>query len=351
MGEGGFNGKKDGARWVNTDAWSTTIFVTNFPVTISRQGLWETCSLAGQVVDLFIPNRLSAKGKRFAFVRFAKSSDLRSLINKVRSLWVGSYRLFADETRFKRGEGYGIRNSVAGKEPMSSSSVKDIPIRVNRDVKSVSYAQITRGGDRVVRAVNNVKVDGEIFDDALVLKDDLEFSLLVKVREFSLISKVYVFAANEGFADVVFRYLGGMCIEKIRQSVNIKVKDKVYKVNVTELHAWSPSFESINNGDSSSDSEDSVQALDDQEGDMKDLKQNEKETTSDPVKDISNSDPFNIMETIRAIDKERTVHESGSKSLSKPPGFSKVMGKWLIVLGMMWRLMLILINSSVSKKN
>ncbi|KAK9054986.1 hypothetical protein SSX86_026065 [Deinandra increscens subsp. villosa] len=309
------------SRWENTDLWSTTVFVTNFPVSTTKLGLKVTCSAAGKVLDVFIPNRLNVMGKRYAFVRFSKSADVRSLIVKIRSLWIGNFRLFADESRFKRG--IGVENKLVG----DAKKASDVDLgnggngRVVHGSKSFSYAQVTKVGvgNRISASKTNSMVDGEIFDDALVLEEDLSSSLLVKIREFSLFSKVYLHAHNEGFSDVSFRHL-----DKIRETVNFQVKGKCYKVDITELHAWSPSFEYI--GDDNNSSEEEEELLDHEELEInvngKEVK--EKSAPLDQMSGVKDSDPFRIMETIRALDTEKKGVTSSSESLSKPPGFSKV---------------------------
>nr|GEW87903.1 UvrD-like helicase, ATP-binding domain, P-loop containing nucleoside triphosphate hydrolase [Tanacetum cinerariifolium] len=44
------------------------------------RNLWDLCEAYGKVVDVFIPNRKSKAGKRFAFVRFIRVVDMDRLI-------------------------------------------------------------------------------------------------------------------------------------------------------------------------------------------------------------------------------------------------------------------------------
>ncbi|GJX85669.1 RNA-directed DNA polymerase, eukaryota [Tanacetum coccineum] len=48
--------------------FSKSIFVTNFPDNLGSKELWKVCEGYGKVIDVFIPNRRSKAGKRFAFV-------------------------------------------------------------------------------------------------------------------------------------------------------------------------------------------------------------------------------------------------------------------------------------------
>ncbi|GJW41140.1 RNA-directed DNA polymerase, eukaryota [Tanacetum coccineum] len=63
----------------NPSQMSHLIFVTNFPSGTSARQLWDICEQYGQVVDSFIPSRVSKDGKIFSFVRFIKVKNLKVL--------------------------------------------------------------------------------------------------------------------------------------------------------------------------------------------------------------------------------------------------------------------------------
>nr|GEV25113.1 RNA-directed DNA polymerase, eukaryota [Tanacetum cinerariifolium] len=53
--------------------WSSkSVFVSNFPEGCTPKDIWKVCNDYDIVVDVFIPNKKSKTGKRFAFVRFIK---------------------------------------------------------------------------------------------------------------------------------------------------------------------------------------------------------------------------------------------------------------------------------------
>ncbi|KAK9073774.1 hypothetical protein SSX86_006368 [Deinandra increscens subsp. villosa] len=394
----GNQGRKVDDRWDNPEAWSTTIFVTNFPPTISVQGIKDTCLKVGRVIDVFMPNRLSLKGKRYAFLRFKKEVDAKEIISRVHSLWIGNYRLFADETRFKRDERkppkHQQNTSAVGNTDVGN---KEALSHGNMNANVGSYAQVTKGMGGVENRENMEKFEGEIFDDSLVMEEDFANSLLIKVRDFNVISKVYLHAHNEGFTDVNFRYVGGLwlrvdcpskevrdkfgeceamnnifqdirrideefcvtekviwvevrglplvawpnavfrqiawrwgktlcvnndreeplafgkvCIltshvDKIRDSILYKVKGKVYKVDVTEVYAWTPSFEMINEDLSESDNEDLNDFEDQVSNDGCSLGSKTYDHLDKEEPKNVDSDPFKIMDTIRDLEREENV--------------------------------------------
>ncbi|KAK9072497.1 hypothetical protein SSX86_008931 [Deinandra increscens subsp. villosa] len=231
-------------RWKDVDAWSSTVFVTNFPIGTTIKGLWDRCLAAGKVVDVFISDRLSSVGKKFAFVRFVKRVDLSNVIYKIRNVWIGSFRLFADVAKFKRGVNgaSGGNGGTSGIKEVDGQAhpMPDIPLaneprgpftgvgvkfaevggklgkdltyldalathgQANRAVQSSGSNGVGEAGGvgnggvkEVVKVANNVPVENFVS------------SRLLKVRDVKSMSILYHIAGQEGFSDVSFRYVGG----------------------------------------------------------------------------------------------------------------------------------------------
>nr|GEW99803.1 RNA-directed DNA polymerase, eukaryota, nucleotide-binding alpha-beta plait domain protein [Tanacetum cinerariifolium] len=83
-------------------AIARSIFVTNFPDSTSSKDLWKMCQSYGTLVDVYIPNRRSKAGKRFAFVRFIKVDNVDRLVGNLCTLWIGRMHLHANVVRFER---------------------------------------------------------------------------------------------------------------------------------------------------------------------------------------------------------------------------------------------------------
>nr|GFB71963.1 RNA-directed DNA polymerase, eukaryota, nucleotide-binding alpha-beta plait domain protein [Tanacetum cinerariifolium] len=60
------------SKFDQTSKISKSVFISNFPDDCTSRDLWKVCNDYGTVVDVFIPNKKSKAGKRFAFVRFIK---------------------------------------------------------------------------------------------------------------------------------------------------------------------------------------------------------------------------------------------------------------------------------------
>ncbi|GKC97429.1 RNA-directed DNA polymerase, eukaryota, reverse transcriptase zinc-binding domain protein, partial [Tanacetum coccineum] len=178
---------------------SCNIFITNFPPTLSAKDLWSTCSQYGTVLDVYIPLKVTKNGKRFAFARFNKVNNVDLLIRNLRSVWLGSFHLFANVARFNK-------DTNAGKGP-------DAPVLV------------------LERGVLNFEGD----------------SVLVGcVKEFKSLPNIHIACFNEGFLGLKISYLGGFWILLEFDSSQSCKKFKLHegiKSWFSSLLKWTPNFE------------------------------------------------------------------------------------------------------------
>ncbi|KAK9055343.1 hypothetical protein SSX86_026426 [Deinandra increscens subsp. villosa] len=215
-------------RWDDPDKWSSSVFVANLPPAITSKGLIDICSKVGRVVDVYIPTRVSSMGKKYAFVRFTKGSDINGIIQKIRDLWIGNFRLFADVARFKRGDGkpgnlqgdnLANGNGVRGqKDGLGGKKVGNAPISPapkekvwKKMTNKPPQADPNESESKIGKNNGETSISRIIPEDCVNL-DNFGNSLLIKVRDVALISKVYILAHNEGFKGVEFRYIGGLWV-------------------------------------------------------------------------------------------------------------------------------------------
>ncbi|GKD88490.1 RNA-directed DNA polymerase, eukaryota, partial [Tanacetum coccineum] len=76
----------------------------------------------GTVVDVFIPNRKSRSGKRFAFVQFIKVGNVDRLVENLCTLWIGRMHLHANVVRYDRPPISSSRLNVAPRPTIKSVS-------------------------------------------------------------------------------------------------------------------------------------------------------------------------------------------------------------------------------------
>nr|GFA51438.1 RNA-directed DNA polymerase, eukaryota [Tanacetum cinerariifolium] len=81
---------------------SLSVYVANFPYHLTVRKLWNICGKMGTLVDVYIAKRKNHLVKMFAFCRYIKVSDSKTLIDSLSDVWIGKLRLHANVARFDR---------------------------------------------------------------------------------------------------------------------------------------------------------------------------------------------------------------------------------------------------------
>lgn len=101
------NGSQSGA-WRDKDGWGGTKVVTyyfnNFPNNIGIEALWKLFMKWGRVVEVFVRGKKNKEGRAFGFVRFKEVPYPQELERRLDQIWIGTYKLRANCTRFLRNK-------------------------------------------------------------------------------------------------------------------------------------------------------------------------------------------------------------------------------------------------------
>nr|GEU68392.1 hypothetical protein [Tanacetum cinerariifolium] len=81
---------------------SLSVYVSNFPSHLTVRELWNICGKMGTLVDVYIAKRKNKIGQMFAFCRYIKVSNSKTLIDSLANTWIGKLRLHANVARFHR---------------------------------------------------------------------------------------------------------------------------------------------------------------------------------------------------------------------------------------------------------
>ncbi|GJZ73409.1 RNA-directed DNA polymerase, eukaryota, partial [Tanacetum coccineum] len=203
---------------------SKSVYVSNFPDGSTSKDLWKVCNDYGTVVDVFIPNKKSKVGKRFAFVRFIKVDNLDRLIQNLNTIWIGRFHLFANPVRFERPNKPTLNtNNNADAHNLSRGNEK-----VKVHVQQGSFANIVSGQPPVgVYGPSISSSPAMMLDESCVIDCDLSKNFMGKVKDVSLISKLRTLFMDEGFTVGQLLYLGGMWV--MIECVNAESKVKMMR--------------------------------------------------------------------------------------------------------------------------
>ncbi|GJZ21180.1 RNA-directed DNA polymerase, eukaryota [Tanacetum coccineum] len=187
---------------------SKSVFVSNFPDGCTSKDLWKVCNEYGSVVDVFIPNKKSKMGKRFAFVRFIKVNNLDRLVENLNTIWIGRFHLFANPVRFERPS-----------KPNSSSRVD--AVSAPKIFKGVDQAKVASGSYvNVVSGKPPATVYGPtissasvlVLDESCCVERDLSSHVMGKVKDANVIPNLRNLLMDEGFDVGNLVYLGGLWV-------------------------------------------------------------------------------------------------------------------------------------------
>ncbi|GKC62052.1 RNA-directed DNA polymerase, eukaryota [Tanacetum coccineum] len=188
---------------------SITIFVTNFPTTVSSKDLWKLCDRQGVVTDVYIARKLSKSGRRFGFVRFIKNPDQANLLEDLNKIWIGSHHLFASIARFDRKQNSQPNQSH---QKQSNNTKPHETGHASHTTGGRSYASVLNGKEGTQKPVlagpitKNITLENS---DLLELSDTSSV-VLAKVRDVHLIINIYRVLKKEGFSDFKCKYMGGL---------------------------------------------------------------------------------------------------------------------------------------------
>ncbi|GKD23981.1 RNA-directed DNA polymerase, eukaryota [Tanacetum coccineum] len=194
---------------------STSIFIMNFPETVSAKDLFNTCKQYGHVVDAYIPFKRSKAGKRFGFVRFINVFSVERLVKNLCTIWIDKHKLYANITRFQRPPvNANISVPVSnggGKNYKPNAEVYNSLIRnQNSTGFGSSYANVVKDHTQQVSCDSEPPV--LVLDDDCVLSKDLSKCLLGRVKEFASLANIKMTLNNEGFMNIKISYMGEMWI-------------------------------------------------------------------------------------------------------------------------------------------
>ncbi|GJR51194.1 RNA-directed DNA polymerase, eukaryota [Tanacetum coccineum] len=191
----------------HTRSISKSIFVTNFLDNTTSKDLWEVCKGYGTVVDVFILNRKSKSGKRFAFVRFIKVVNVDRLVDNLCTLWIGCMHLHANVSRFDRPPIRFARPNIASRPAANGAP---------------SFVSVLKGNPNIINHISTSSA--MVLDDDCSVERDLDNFVLGEVKDFSSINNLRILLSNEGFQHLRLAYLGGLWVMIELTSVEIKTR-------------------------------------------------------------------------------------------------------------------------------
>ncbi|GJT40505.1 nucleotide-binding alpha-beta plait domain-containing protein [Tanacetum coccineum] len=205
---------------------STSVYITNFSETLLAKELFQACKQYGHVVDSFIPNKKSKNGKRFGFVRFINVFSEERLVNNLCTVWIDRYKLHANIARFQRPA--GKKEGDGGKKSSVVTAPKEHTKTSGKSGEGNSYMGVLKGDKRMETEVKN-SGPSIVLGDECVMSKKISNALFGRVKEFASLANLKVALGNEGFMEIVIKYMGELWVmlEFKTEESKLKFKDNI----------------------------------------------------------------------------------------------------------------------------
>ncbi|GJY97792.1 RNA-directed DNA polymerase, eukaryota, reverse transcriptase zinc-binding domain protein [Tanacetum coccineum] len=191
---------------------SLSVYVSNFPSHLTVREIWNICSKAGTLVDVYIAKHKNSLGQMFGFCRYIKVSNHDSLINSLCKIWIGKLRLYANVARF--GKKLGNKPTFSRAQVVKPAI---IPRTNPKATMASSFVNVARGSSNgEAKSPNTVHEGTGSHIPSIILSqdnsNDFPLALLGCYKDFRAIASTRSMCHNEGFSNVDFKYLGGLWV-------------------------------------------------------------------------------------------------------------------------------------------
>ncbi|XP_058787158.1 uncharacterized protein LOC131661586 isoform X1 [Vicia villosa] len=240
--------KTDRINLHNTESdGTTTCYINNLPKDITEREIKRMFERWGKVVDVYIARKRNKLGKIFGFVRYVDIKDDKWLEDQLKDVWFGSYKVWANISRFQRKNSRLVQWRRSSKEEYRTLVRKDGWVREKQNTQNVgvwhnmrkngkTYADATRNKESTFREKHHGNVTKEGTSLFISIKEEemtwAKSGFTGFVRKVEDLSSLQQRFENEGIATIKAIPMGG-------ERVFIKVdEDEDFKSLVKEYEGF-----------------------------------------------------------------------------------------------------------------
>ncbi|KAL4584736.1 hypothetical protein LXL04_009345 [Taraxacum kok-saghyz] len=205
----------------------TSFFFTNFPESWPVAKLWAEFRGLGNLVDVFIARNRNKRGRKFGFIKFLGSLDVKEMELKLKSFCLDGFNLRANIAK------YGRKEKLLSPEPPKKMksiivNVKD-QARVEDDKPKRSYAEAVSGSTTpiAVASTSTTPTHPIPYPNAKHLthprnaievipspemKERLDRTVVGEVRNYNTLLNIQELRTVEGLGGTKCSLWGGLCV-------------------------------------------------------------------------------------------------------------------------------------------
>jgi hypothetical protein len=222
------SGKRKGF-FHHLDKVTTPFFFTNFPDSTTTGELWKIFLQYGRVGEVYIPKKLDRRGRRFGFVKFKEVTDEEELSERLCDVWIGSFKLWINRSRFARSE---------PKEEKTQQVTATRPVISMEETTPGRSFRSALVGNGASMEVLKVPVNEE-------LCKELRGSMVGRLAREKNVKQIQTTLCMEGFRSITVTHMGDNRV-LLRSPVEgdverlLKSKNECLSYYFADLKPWNP---------------------------------------------------------------------------------------------------------------
>jgi hypothetical protein len=177
------------------DKITTSFFFTNIPNEATSEDLWKLFLKYGRVGEVFLPKKLDKRGRRFGFVKFKEVMEVDELSDKLRDVWLGSFKLWVNRSRFGRMD--------RKEAPVNNTSAQTTEKKLEGVANVNSFRNVLMGGGNPRRLVPLKVPVNEL------LSKELQGSMVGVLACEKEVNRIQTTLFMEGFQSIKVTDMGG----------------------------------------------------------------------------------------------------------------------------------------------
>ncbi|MCI17509.1 endonuclease/exonuclease/phosphatase family protein, partial [Trifolium medium] len=208
---------------------------TNFPEEASSEELWVVFRKYGRVAEVYIPKKLDKWGRRFGFVKFKEVNEVEVLGERLKDVWLGTFKLRVNRARFGRSE------------------VKDEIPRKSEKKRQAINVEVTTPGKSFRTALLGIREEGSSSRETLCIKasvneaflKELKGSMVVTLARERDVRRIRTTLFMEGFQSIRVTHMGGnmaLLCSSVEGDIAklVRSKNECLDYYFSEMKPWEP---------------------------------------------------------------------------------------------------------------
>jgi hypothetical protein len=236
-------------RRLNKEAVS--FFFTNFPEELLVVDLWRVFAKYGRVGEVYVPNKVDRRGRRFGFAKFLEVLNVEELSRQLEEVWCGSFKLKVNLSRFGRTNNTKPKNPMAKDSEVMKSREDEGKHRKSfldaLDGGQSNSTKLEKGKGQKANEAQNVmspRASPLCFEPDTEFMSVLECSSVGRLAEGRNIKELQLNLCLEGYRNIRVASMGDgriLIFSQAGEDIGLAIQKKVWWEGILDdIRPWNP---------------------------------------------------------------------------------------------------------------